>query len=85
MRSIQKVRTLREGEGDSPKVHENVLGEGDSQCLAQYHSCQLSRILRETHAFWVGIARGKCIFVRGDPDKIKKYDWKLKISRTFKS
>ena len=32
----------------------------------------------ETHAFWGGIASGKCIFVRGDPYKIKTYDWKLK-------
>ena len=51
------------------------------------HSYQLSRILRETHAFWGGIASGKCYFLRRDPYKIKKYDWNLKISRilTFKS
>ena len=45
------------------------------------HSCQFSRILRETHAFWGGIA----VFLYSS--KIEKYDWKLKISRilSFKS
>ena len=57
------------------------------ECSISLHSCQLSRILGETHAFWGGIASEKCIFVREDPYKIKRYDWKLKISRilTFKS